>query len=124
MSLSALSARAHRVRELYAALETKRGGRPWTRAELAQGFVGDVGDLMKLLMALDGLRPATRLKARLRHELGDCLWSLLVLADACDVDLEAAFDSTMGGLERRLRPRRVRARRRTKTAKTPRARRG
>ena len=123
MSLSALSARAQRVRQLYATLETKRGGRPWTRAELAQGFVGDVGDLMKLLMARDGLRPVTRLTARLRHEFGDCLWSLLVLAEACDVDLEAAFHSTMNELERRLRPRRVTVRRRTKTAKTSRGRR-
>jgi len=124
MSLSTLFARAQRVRQLYATLETKRGGRPWTRAEFAQGFAGDVGDFMKLLMALDGLRPATRLKARLRHEFGDCLWSLLVLAEASDVDLETAFHSTMDGLERRLRPRRVTVRRRTRTAKTSRARRG
>jgi len=123
VSLSALSARARQVRERYAELETKHGGRPWTRAELAQGFVGDVGDLMKLLMALDGLRPATRLKARLRHEFGDCLWSVLVLAEACDVDLEAAFHSTMDELERRLGPRRVTVRRRTRTAKTSRGRR-
>lgn len=124
MSLAALSARARRVRQLYADLETKRGGRPWTRAALAQGFVGDVGDLMKLVMAKDGLRPAERLEPRLRHELGDCLWSLLVLADACDVDLEAAFHSTMDELERRLRPRRVTAPRRTRTAGKSRARRG
>ena len=104
MSLSALSARARRVRELYAQLETKRGGRPWTRAELAQGFVGDVGDLMKLLMAKDGLRPATQLDARLAHEFGDCLWCLLVLADATVIDLEVAFAKTMNELETRIIP--------------------
>lgn len=124
MSLSALSARARRVRKLYAALETKRGGRPWTRAELAQGFVGDVGDLMKLLMAKDGLRPAAQLDVRLAHEFGDCLWCLLVLAEASGVDLEDAFHHTMDYLEQRLKPRRVKARRRTKTARTSRARRG
>ncbi len=124
MSLSALSLRARRVRELYAELETQRGGRPWTRAELAQGFVGDVGDLMKLLMAKDGRRPAAQLDAKLVHEFGDCLWCLLVLAEASGVDLEAAFLGTMDELERRLKPRRVKARRRTRTARTPRARRG
>lgn len=124
MSLSALSARARRVRQLYAALETKRGGRPWTRAELAQGFVGDVGDLMKLLMAKDGRRPAKNLDAALAHELADCLWSVLVLADACDVDLAAAFHRTMDELEQRLKPRRPKAQRRTRTAKTSRGRRG
>jgi NTP pyrophosphatase (non-canonical NTP hydrolase) len=104
MSLSALSTRARRIRKLYARLETQRGGRPWTRAQLAQGFVGDVGDLMKLLMAKDGLRPAEQLDARLAHEFGDCLWSLLVLADASDVDLEKAFHGTMDELELRLKP--------------------
>lgn len=104
MSLSALATRARRVRELYAALETRRGGRPWTRAELAQGFVGDVGDLMKLLMAKDGRRTAKNLDAALAHELADCLWSVLVLADASGVDLEAAFLRTMDELEQRLKP--------------------
>ena len=102
MSLSALSARAQRVRKLYAALETKRDGRPWTRAELAQGFVGDVGDLMKLLIAKDGRRPAKNLDAALGHEFADCLWSILVLADACDVNLEMAFKQTMSQLEQKL----------------------
>ena len=105
MSLSSLSVRALEVRELYAKIETKRGGRAWTRGELAQGFVGDVGDLMKLLMAKDGLRHADDLDARLRHEFGDCLWSLLVLAEASGVDLEKAFNETMDELERRLKPR-------------------
>ncbi|MEO6873240.1 MAG: MazG nucleotide pyrophosphohydrolase domain-containing protein [Opitutaceae bacterium] len=124
MSLAALSARARQVHELYAALETKRGGRPWTRAELAQGFVGDVGDLMKLLMAKDGLRPAAQLDDRLAHEFGDCLWCLLVLAEASGVDLEKAFHHTMNDLVRRLKPRRPTGQRRTKTAQTSRALRG
>jgi NTP pyrophosphatase (non-canonical NTP hydrolase) len=72
------------------------------RGELAQGFVGDVGDLMKLLLAKDGRRPGADVDAKLAHELADCLWSLLVLAEACDVDLEAAFLRTMSELEARL----------------------
>jgi len=104
MSLSALSRRARRVRELYAKLEIQRGGRPWSRAELAQGFVGDVGDLMKLLMAKDGRRPAAQLDAKLAHEFGDCLWCLLVLAESSDVDLAKAFNATMDELELRLAP--------------------
>jgi NTP pyrophosphatase (non-canonical NTP hydrolase) len=105
--LAPLAARARRVRELYAKLETQRNGRPWTRAELAQGFVGDVGDLMKLLMAKEGIRPAAQLDARLRHEFGDCLWCLFVLADAHHVDLEDAFQHTMDYLEAQLKTRTV-----------------
>ncbi len=123
-ALAPLAARARRVRQLYAKLEKQRGGRPWTCAELAQGFVGDLGDLMKLLMAKEGVRAAANLDARLRHEFGDCLWSLLVLADAYGVDLENAFLQTMDELEARIRAERAMAKPRTKTARTIRARRG
>src|SRR5476651_1664927 len=102
MELAELTRRALEIRARYAALETARTGRPWSRAELAQGFVGDVGDLMKLLMAKDGRRTIAGLDARLAHELADCLWSVLVLAQACEVDLEKAFLQTMSELETRL----------------------
>lgn len=119
-SLAALTARAHDIRALYAT-QARRAGTPvWGPAELAQGFVGDVGDLMKLVMAKEGLRPAQaqNLDAALAHELADCLWSILLLADAYQVKLEPAFLATMRELERKLTPSR-----RTKTARTPRARR-
>jgi NTP pyrophosphatase (non-canonical NTP hydrolase) len=124
MSLAPLATRARRIRALYARWEKRRGGRPWTRAELAQGFVGDVGDLMKLLMAKDGVRAAAQLEQRLGHEMGDCLWSLLVLADAYGVDLETAFQRTMDELEARLAAPKPNAPRRTKTGRKSRARRG
>ncbi|MCX6956678.1 MAG: nucleotide pyrophosphohydrolase [Verrucomicrobia bacterium] len=103
MQLTELTRRAVEVRARYAAAETARGGPPWTRAELAQGFVGDVGALMKLTMAKDGRRegPAD-LDAKLAHELADCLWSVLVLAEAHGVDLERAFLTTMDDLEAKL----------------------
>ena len=118
-TLPQLTARARRIRELYAARALAAGTRPWGPAELAQGFVGDVGDLMKLVMAKEGLRPAKNLDAALAHELADCLWSVLLLADAYAVKLEPAFVTTMRQLEQKLT-----APRRTKTARTSRARRG
>ncbi len=122
--LAPLAARARRVRDLYAKLETQRGGRPWTTAELAQGFVGDVGDLMKLMMAKEGLRPAAQLDARLRHEFGDCLWCLFVLADAYDVDLEDAFRHTMDYLESQLKTRTAATKARPRRKQKSRTRRG
>jgi NTP pyrophosphatase (non-canonical NTP hydrolase) len=102
MELAELTRRAMDIRARYAAQETGRTGRAWSRAELAQGFVGDVGDLMKLLLAKDGRRAVADLDAKLAHELADCLWSVLVLAQACDVDLEKAFLHAMTELEARL----------------------
>jgi NTP pyrophosphatase (non-canonical NTP hydrolase) len=100
MQLAELSRRALEIRSRYAATESAHGGKPWSRSELAQGFAGDVGVLMKLVMAKDGRRAGPPdLDARLAHELADCLWSVLVLADACGVDLEAAFATTMNEIE-------------------------
>jgi hypothetical protein len=39
------------IRQGYAQLEQQRYGRSWTREEVALGFVGDIGDLVKLVMA-------------------------------------------------------------------------
>ena len=38
----------------------------------------------------------------LAHELADCLWCVLTLADAYDVDLEAAFEAAMTGISASL----------------------
>ena len=67
-----------------------------------QGFVVDVGDLMKLVMAKNGARPVEDLERKLAHELSDCLWSVLVLARLYDVDLEKAFLATMTDIEVKL----------------------
>ncbi len=105
MELKALTQRAVAVRARFAAAAAEAGRAPWTRSELAQGFVGDVGALMKLTMTADGRRDGPKeLHAKLEHELADCLWSVLVLADAHGVNLEQAFLRTMKDLEKKLPP--------------------
>src|SRR5574338_1309804 len=79
------------LNELYEQLELKRYGRVWTTQELALGFVGDVGDLAKLIQANAGVRDIDDCKAKLGHELSDCLWSILVLANKCGIDLQTEF---------------------------------
>lgn len=99
MELAELSDRAWTLRQRYAELETRRHGRPWSREEIALGFVGDVGDLKKLVQAAEGVRAIPDARARLEHELADCLWSVLILARLYEVDLEGAFDRTMAELD-------------------------
>ena len=83
--------RAVDIRRQYAELERKRYGRSWTEQEIAMGFVGDVGDLMKLVQAAGGVRDIPDAETRLAHELADCLWSVLVLSNAYGIDLEQAI---------------------------------
>lgn len=91
MDFSDLEKSALQLNELYERLETQRYGRVWTTQELALGFVGDVGDLAKLIQAHTGVRTIDDCNAKLGHELSDCLWSIIVLAHKCGVDLEAEF---------------------------------
>ena len=98
MGLDELRETALRLNALYEQLERKRWGREWTTQELALGFMGDVGDLAKLVQAHAGIRDIDNVQARLGHELSDCLWSILVLADKCGVDLEAEFRRNTAGL--------------------------
>lgn len=66
------------------------------------GFLGDVGDLAKLVQGKAGVRDRDDLDAALQHELADCLWSVFVLADCYEVDLESAFTATMQQLSAQL----------------------
>ena len=99
MDFSHLVHRAVQICGQYAALETAKYGRSWTDEELALGFVGDVGDLVKLVMARSGVRDIPGTQEKLEHELADCLWSVMVLAERYEIDLEKAFLKTMDDLE-------------------------
>jgi NTP pyrophosphatase (non-canonical NTP hydrolase) len=102
MEFSDLMQRALHIRQQYAELEQAQLGRSWTNSDIALGFVVDVGDLMRLIMASNGTRQIPDAEAKLAHELADCLWSVLVLAQLYHVDLEQAFLQTMNDLEQRI----------------------
>jgi NTP pyrophosphatase (non-canonical NTP hydrolase) len=102
MDLSELQHLAREVRRRYAQEETLRYGRSWTPEEIMLGFLGDVGDLAKLVQGKAGVRPRDDLDEALAHELADCLWSVLTLADCYGVQLESAFTATMRQLSEHL----------------------
>lgn len=103
MEFQDLIRRAAQIRGQYREYEQARTGQSWSNEELALGFVGDVGDLAKLVMAVNGRRHIPDAREKLEHELADCLWSVIVLAEAHGVDLERAFLETMDGLEAHLK---------------------
>jgi NTP pyrophosphatase (non-canonical NTP hydrolase) len=102
MDFHEMQAKARAVRAQYAELEVARYGRAWTTEEIMLGFLGDVGDLAKLVQGKAGVRPRDDLDDALAHELADCLWCVITLADAYDVDLESAFGDTMDSLSEQL----------------------
>ena len=102
MEFQTILDRANEIRKQYEAKEKQLYGSAWTSEEIALGFVGDVGDLAKLIIAENGKRNIPDSKAKLEHELADCLWSVLVLAHLHGVDLENSFINTMNELEKHL----------------------
>ncbi|SEB44559.1 MazG nucleotide pyrophosphohydrolase domain-containing protein [Nocardioides exalbidus] len=102
MDFEQMQERARSVRAKYAEVEAATHGRSWTTEEIMLGFLGDVGDLAKLVQGKAGVRPRDDLDEALAHELADCLWSVMTLADAYDVDLAGAFAGTMDELDRVL----------------------
>lgn len=102
MDFPSIIDRGLEIRKLYEEKEKQLYGSAWTSEEIALGFVGDVGDLAKLVVAENGKRKIENSKEKLEHELSDCLWSVIVLADLHDVDLEKSFLKTMNELEHHL----------------------
>ncbi len=94
--------RAMEIRKMYEAKEIQLYGSAWTSEEITLGFVGDVGDLAKLITAESGKRSIENSKDKLAHELSDCLWSVIALAHIHGVDLENSFLNTMNELEKHL----------------------
>ncbi len=99
-----LKEKALKIRDLYNQLQDRNNKPRWNYKEHTEGLVGDASDLLKLIMAKDGLRSAdTNLNEELGHELSDCLWCLFVIADELDINIEEAFKHNINDLESRIK---------------------
>lgn len=102
MTIDQLRAQALAVKQAYDDNNQAAGRKKWDASDYMAGFVGDVGDLSKLIMAKQGLRPNDDIDAKLAHELSDCLWSMLILANELGIDIETAFAKNMHELHARV----------------------
>lgn len=102
MEFQKLIDRAISIRKQYSEKEKNLYGSSWTSEEIALGFVGDVGDLAKLIIAENGKRNIPNSREKLEHELSDCLWSIIVLADLHGINLEKVFLNTMDEIEKHM----------------------
>ena len=94
--------RAMDLRRQYEIKETDLYGSPYTSLEISQGFSGDVTNLVKLVMAEHGQRQIANSKEKLEAQLAHCLWSVVVLSQMHNINLETAFMEAMDRLENHL----------------------
>ncbi len=102
MELQKIINRALDLRRQYEIKETELYGSPHTTVDIAQAFAGDVNNLVKLIEAEQGQRVIANSKEKLEAQLAHCLWSVVVLAQIHNVNLETAFMETMDRLENHL----------------------
>lgn len=102
MSFDDLKRRALKIKEKYSDLNRAKGQNVWDGKDYAMGFVGDVGDLQKLIMSIENMRLIDDDRAKLGHELSDCLWSIIVLADYYEVNIEEQFKENMDMLDEKI----------------------
>ncbi len=102
MKFQEIQNRALEIRKKYSQYEKKLYGKEWTREDILNGFIGDIGDLVKLTQALKGIRKIDKYEKKLAHEISDCLWSILVLASKYGIDLEKEFLKNMDKLEKNI----------------------
>lgn len=102
MQLEEIKKLALKIRVKYEEYEKQRNGKPWTNEQIIEGFIVDVGDLTRLIMAKEGIRDGENVDEGLAHELSDCLWCVLVLADKYGIDLEKVFVENMNELHKKL----------------------
>ena len=102
MELQKLIHRALDLRTQYEKKEKQLYGAPSTDEDIAQGFQGDVTNLVKLVMAQHGKGAIANSTEKLGPQLSHCLWSVLILANMYNVDLEQSFMETMDKLENHL----------------------
>lgn len=98
MTISEMTALATQITATYAQKNQADGHKAWDVEQYMAGFVGDIGDLQKLVMAKVGYRHYDNVDEKLAHELSDCLWSILVIADRLGINLEQAYEHNMNGL--------------------------
>ena len=101
MEFKQLTQKAKAIKRAYDE-HNRRSKKPiWTAETYVHGLVGDVGDLTKLMTAyLKDPRRADPKK--IRHELADCLWSLIMIAQELNINLEDELLINIDYLEQKL----------------------
>src|SRR6185436_14296358 len=95
--------KAREVSLMYDRLNESQGNSKWELQQYVQGFMEDLGSLARLVLMKSGVRKSfDDLDEKLRHEVCDCLWSTIRIADALGIYLEDEFPKQMEKLKKRI----------------------
>jgi NTP pyrophosphatase (non-canonical NTP hydrolase) len=86
MNLKDITTQSIEAKKAYASFEKNKYGREWNEEEIYTGLVSDIGDLGRLVLAKGGVEMIPDLEDKLKHELGECLWGIAVLAGKYNIE--------------------------------------
>ncbi|MBX4189857.1 nucleotide pyrophosphohydrolase [Candidatus Parcubacteria bacterium] len=101
MEFKALLKKARSIKGAYEEFNRRSRKPNWTITEYVEGLVGDVGDLAKLTAAWRRKKLKADYK-KICHELADCSWSLMAIADELEINLEHEVLINLDYLEQKL----------------------
>lgn len=108
MEFGELVKKTRKLKQAYAVLNRTEGYKTWGLQEHLQAFVGDVGDLQKLVLAKRGFSFSEKdTDQKLARELSDCLWAIITIADELEIDIEEQYLLTLENLENKISDRKV-----------------
>jgi NTP pyrophosphatase (non-canonical NTP hydrolase) len=102
-NFAALQEKALFIKNYYKQLQLDKGLEPWTPSDYMAGFVTDIGELSEYVAGKKGIRKVDDVDQKLEHELCDCLYSVIVLAEEFGIDLSEAFGRNMDELAERIK---------------------
>lgn len=100
--LKKLQRRAMEIANHYDDYNRKIGRKGWDPRDYVEGLVGDVGDLLKAVMAVHDRRDLEKPLDKVEYELNDILWSLLMLFYFFRIPPDKSFMAAMDKLEKRV----------------------
>jgi NTP pyrophosphatase (non-canonical NTP hydrolase) len=101
-TLNEMQYRALVIANHYDDYNRKVGRKGWEMDDYMEGLVGDVGDLMKAVMAVRDRCDMENPSETVEHELNDILWSLLLLYKFFHLDPLQSFEKSMDELENKV----------------------
>jgi len=103
MDFKALAKKVREIKTSYEDYAKEHKKKIWSTNDYIRGLVGDVGDLVKRITVYEDDRTDADVKNEVRHELADCLWSLMIIAQELEIDLEKEFLVNVEYIEQKLR---------------------
>ena len=103
MTLKELNERTRKIKQGYESLRKSRGENVWLTSDYAQGLVGDVGDLMKLVSERRRKGGSKKLDRAIAKELSDCFYMIVAMSQELNIDLVKEYEINLEFLEQQLK---------------------